>query len=221
MNGSVIPAEERFPRLKEVLLGFAKSLADALKNKPSLLAAQPPDAFWSLVLPWLIELEVPSPSSELIERVNARKAEISQTGFEGDKIAKQLLEIRNSDLHLSECCPNLAILARHFSRNFLHDATPLATDDFDLIGLEKLYEAFVTLTYEQGRFRRSSFTHVFNLEIEGRDLQIGNIWILRLNPDFKGIVLGEKTPQPFLHPPNVGECFIYVNEGASDQNDDE
>ena len=187
---------------------------------PILLAVQPRDAFWALCLPWIIELEVPNAESQLLSLVQARKIEVLEAGFEGEKIVEGLVNIKASDSHLCECCPTLALLARHFSRNFLSDAVAFIETESDGGRLEQLYEAFEKMTYEQGRFRRSSFTHVFNLDIDGRDIEIGDVRIIRLNPDFKGTVLGEQTQEPFLHPPGLGDCFIYSNEAAGVENDE-
>jgi hypothetical protein len=220
MDNLVVAREKRFGGLKEVLFGFAKSLKGTLKTNPNLLAVPPRDAFWALCLPWIIELEVPNPESQLLSQVRTRKIEILLAGFEGDKAVEALANIKASDSHLAECCPNLALLARHLSRNFLGEAVAFIDTESDGGRLEQLYQSFEKMTYEQGAFRRSSFTHVFNLDIDGRDLEIGDITIIRLNPDFKGIVLGEQTQNPFLHPPGLGDCFIYSNEGPSSENDE-
>jgi Apea-like HEPN len=220
MADLIIAKEKRFVGLKKMLFAFAKSLKNALATTPNLIAVPQRDAFWALCLPWIIELEIPNAQSQLLNQVRIRKAEILLAGFEGDKAVEELVRTKAADSHLAECCPSLALLARHFSRNFISEALPFVDSETEGTHLEELYQSFEVMTYEQGPFRRSSFTHVFNLEIDGRDLDIGDIRIIRLSPDFKGIVLGEQTQNPFLHPPGLGDCFIYSNEGASPENDE-
>jgi hypothetical protein len=169
-------------------------------------------------------LDVINPLPELRAIIDQRKAVISQSGFDGKSIAESLRQIRNGDPHLAECCPTLLHLARHLSFNFIHDCTLLLRQGGNDPQIDQLYESFLKLTYEQGPFRRAAFTHVFNLDIDGRDVTIENFRIIRLNPDSKSELLKEdgisRYIHPFLHPQGVGDCFIYANEGANDQNDD-
>jgi hypothetical protein len=220
----VIPETERFPGLREFLFRFLDDVVEANKHKPDLLAARPVDTFWALTLPWILELEVQNPNPDLRKMIDARKTAISIAGYDGGRVARDLKDIQETDKHLAECCPTLLHLARHLSFNFINEASTLREAGIELKDLDLQYAAFVKMTYEQGRFRRAAFTHVFNLDIEGRQLLIEKINVVRLNPDFKGELLREPGIgpyiHPFLHPPGVGDCFIYANEGASEKNDD-
>ena len=224
MDGSVIPENERFAHLREYMFRFMAEVVEANKHKPDLLAARPADAFWALTLPWILEIEVQSPNPDLQKMIDGRKIAIAATGYDGGRVARELKEIRMADKHLAQCCPTLLHLARHFSFNFINEAATLREAGIEPDALGQVYADFVQMTYEQGRFRRAAFTHVFNLDIEGRQLQIDKINIIRLNPDFKGDLLRETDIRPyvhpFLHPPGVGDCFIYSNEGASEKSDD-
>lgn len=219
MSSPAIPVEERFGGLRESLFALAIELTKALKKNPPLHNAAPEDVFWSLTLPWIAEFDTPDPVPDLRRAIEGRKQEVTATGFDGEAAARRLQEILSKDTHLAECCPTLGLLARHLSRHFLHDASTIMDVLSEPVGVDSLYESFANLTYGQGRFRRSAFTHVFNLDIEGKDVQIADVRILRLNPDLQRSLLGEKTYSPFLHPPNVGNCFIFENEGVGLEND--
>ena len=224
MSSLIIPEEQRFTRLQEFLFRFVNDVVEANKHRPDLLAARPADAFWALTLPWILEVDVQNPNPDLRRMIDERKSVIGVTGYDGGRIARDLKEIRGADAHLAECCPTILHLARHFSFNFINEAVTLREAGFELSSLDQLYAAFLQMTYEQGRFRRAAFTHVFNLDIEGKQLVVGGINIIRLNPDFKGDLLREVDIRPyvhpFLHPPGVGDCFIYANEGVSEKSDD-
>lgn len=224
MNSLAIPHEQRFGRLREFLFRFVAEVVKANRQKPDMLAARPSDAFWALALPWILEIEVKDPNPQLRNNIDARKPVIAKTGFDGEAIARELKEIRENDLHLSQCCPTLLHLARHFSFNFLHEAVTLSEAGAEPNAIGQLYEKFVRMTYDQGPFRRAAFTHIFNLEIEGKEALIGGMKIIRLNPDFKSDLLREVEVRPYahpyLHPAGMGDCFIYVNEPPSEMNDD-
>jgi hypothetical protein len=159
LSDSVIPEAERFPRLREFLFRFLDDVFEANKHKPDLLAARPVDAFWALTLPWILELEVQNPNPDLRKMIDARKTAIAVTGYEGDRVARDLKEIREADAHVAECCPTLLHLARHFSFNFINEAATLREAGIELNALDLQYAVFIKMTYEQGRFRRAAFTH--------------------------------------------------------------
>ena len=224
MDEAVIPEEQRFTGLRNLLESCVHAVIFAREHKIDLAASGPKDAFWCLMLPWLLEIDVLNPVPPLRQFIDTGKAKILEADFDGSDIAKMLKTVLDSDTHLLQCCPTTLHLARHFSFNFIYDAASLPEPENKGVAFDSLYDNFVRLTYEQGPFRRAAFTHIFNLEIEGRDLTIGNVRIIRLNPGFKAALLkqGISNPfvHPFLHPAGVGDCFIYSVETAGDKMDD-
>jgi hypothetical protein len=215
-----IPLEERFPKLEEYLCAFATEIAPIWKVRPELLTPRPSHVLLLLTFPWILELEVPNISVELRALIDQRKAAIKALGFDGEQIAIRLQEIYRADTHLSECCPSVVHLAIHISRNFVYEAIQLLEAQSESL-LDGLFKQFSSLTYEQGRFRRSAFTHIVNLELQERETDFGGVRVIKLNPDFIQKIVGEPGNRTFLHPPGIGCAFIYVNEGPTNEKDDD
>jgi hypothetical protein len=214
------PLQERFPKLEEYLCAFAAEITPIWRGHPELLTPRPSHILLLLTLPWILELEVPDIGIELRSLIDRRKTEIQALGFSGEQIATRLQEIHQADAHLSECCPTIVHLAIHISRNFVYEAIQLLEARSESL-LDGLFKQFSSLTYEQGRFRRSAFTHIVNLEMPERDTDFGGVRVIRLNPDFIQKIVGEPGNRTFLHPPGIGCAFVYVNEGPTKEKDDD
>jgi hypothetical protein len=219
---STVRKTERFSDLFSTLVGFTKAVGNVSQTRPELVAGRPFDAFTVLCLPWLLEHDMPQISGELRLQIESRKPQILEAGFDGEPFARELAHIRANDKQLAECCPNLALMANHFSRHFIHDAVRILNGETADTVLNSLYENFAKMTYEHGPFSRAAVTHIFNLQIEGNSMEIGSYKLLTIFDDnLIRQILGETGFRTFMHPPAVGNCFLHVQEGPGEVNDDQ
>ena len=150
---TLILSKRRFPRLREYLLQFSKTIKPMWRNlKHPFVLQRPSDVLMFLAMPWLMEIEVASLSADMQSRIEAHKREFRALGFKGEEIALKLEEIYRSDAHLPECCPTILQLAMHISRNFVYEAVQLLELPQGENAIGDLFERFSALTYEQGRF---------------------------------------------------------------------
>jgi hypothetical protein len=214
----VIPKSERYDKLKEVVFGFAESLATLRAKLPNPVPAAP-TGFLTLTFPWLAEELTIAAEQEAVLGQNRQL--LLGLGFDGERVRNQLKEALSQDGHLAECCLSPLRLAHYLD---LAIVPALAAAKQARVAQDKLdfaYQEFETSTYHQGRFKRILLSHLFNFEMEGNRTAIDDARIERLAPDTIPRILGESGVQAFLHPPGIGDCFIVEEEGASAVSDSE
>jgi hypothetical protein len=113
---TVIPAGERYGKLKQILFEYVETIAN-LRSANTSLADQQPSFFLFLAFPWLAEAAILS--SEQKTFLERRKVEVTQLGFDGERAKKGLEEIRANDNHLAECCPTPLLLANYLDTSFI------------------------------------------------------------------------------------------------------
>jgi hypothetical protein len=218
----IIPPNERSADLKAKLFGFAEQVAVIRDTNPNL-AAQQPRFFSFLTYPWLVQAE--GFTQEQIGYLERRKIEIAQLGFDGHQAKNDLLEILRNDKHLRECCPTPFQLATHFDSYFVTFVGDLKRQRAPKERMEFAFDEFESLTYHQGRFRRIAISHLFNFQMTGNGVTftgrepVGDVRIERLDSTTIPAILGESGSQAFLHPPAIGDCFIFDEGGSSDLDD--
>ena len=144
----------------------------------------------------------------------ARKAEFLAAGFNGAEIIVELQDILVRDRHLGDCCLNIGQLAQHLDSNFISTAAfwiGITADKGQKV-LDDLFNAFSRIIYEQGPFRKIALVHLFNFEAQENRLEFDGFRIERLDAATISKVLGETSIPPFLHPLNVGDFFVVVEE---------
>jgi len=213
----IIPTAERCDKLRQILFEWADQLATIRKNKPNLIP-QRPTTFLLLSYPWLATDLVAADQKTSLER---NQGLFSALGFDGQHVSEKIQEILARDKHLAECCPTPFQLAHYLDVNLI---TPLATailNGYQKGTVDQIYDDFDVSTYHQGRFKRILLTHLFNFEMEGNSSAVGEIRIERIGPETIPRLLGESGFQAFLHPKNIGNCFLVEEEGASAASDTE
>jgi hypothetical protein len=222
-ESTVIPESERYRKLKEIVLEQVEKVSEIRKDKPQEVQRQL--SFRFLVFPWAVEAGLPNENQKLV--MDGQKAQIREWGFDGERAKKQLDEIHANDKHLAECCPFVSDLANYLDAYFITPAADAMVRGFSREQIETAFAEFESVTYHQGRFRRIALSHLYNFNMEGNSAQIvgantehGTIRIERLDANTIPAILGEPGFRAFLHPPNVGECFVVEEEGASKQLND-
>ena len=167
-NQTVIPVNERYGRLKEILFAYVDRIAAIQTANPNLT---PQDSrFSSLSVPWLVDAESLTPDEKnYLER---GKLDRAQLGFDGEKAKLALEEILSNDKHFRECCPTPLQLANYLDAYFL-TAAANAKRQGVAVAKERLdfgFSEFESLTYHQGRFRRIAVSHPFNFDMEENDI---------------------------------------------------
>ena len=110
------------------------------ENTRLTLASGRKDAFWCLMLPWLLEIDVLNPVPPLRQFIDTGKANTLEADFDGSDIAKMLKTVLDSDTHLLQWCPTTLHLARHFSFNFIYDAESLPEPENKGVAFDSLYD---------------------------------------------------------------------------------
>jgi hypothetical protein len=211
ISAMVIPASERYGKLKEIIFWFADSLA-IMRAKNLNLPPGQTNSFLLLAYPWLAgELTVEPAHEDLLSQ---NRQLLSGLGFQGEKVLSELRDILANDQHLAECCLTSLRLAQYLDSAVV---TRLADAKEARSAEDKLnfaYDEFEASTYRQGSFKRVVLSHLFNFEMEGNSTAIDDVRIERLAPDTIPRILGEPGFQAFLHPSKAGDCFIVAEEGA-------
>lgn len=223
-NPMVIPSNERYPRLKEFLLQHADMVAQIRKAHPVPLQ-QPPLTFFILSLPWLVDMNLLT--TEQRQNAEQRKMEALRLGFDGEASKRDLENVLKNDRHLAECCPTVLHLASFLENRFFSPAAEALRGGASKERLDHLFEDFEILAYHQGRFKRIALSHIFNFDMKGNSTTVaghkgtpGDVRIERLDASTIPFILGEPGFQAFLHPPEIGNCFVIEEqEGASEVND--
>src|SRR6266852_7841521 len=161
---TVIPAGERYGKLKQILFEYVETIANLRSANPSL-AEQQPSFFLFLTFPWLADAALLSPEQNAF--VERRKVEITQRGFDGERAKKDLEEIRANDNHLAECCPTSLLLANYLDTSFITAVAEAKRAGTAQQQLDFAFEEFENQTYRQGRFRRIALSHLFNFNMDG------------------------------------------------------
>lgn len=223
-NPSVIPPQERYGRLKELVFDYVDQVARIRSSNPTVAQQQPSLFFLFLCFPWLADESLfTSEQKSLIER---RKGELSQLGFGGEHAKKQLKEVLANDKHLAECCPTPLHLANFLDTFFITAAADAKRQGATKEWLEYAFDEFAMTTYHQGRFKRVALSHLFNFEMDGNSMTLagdpvtlGDVRVERLDWNTIPGILGESGFQAFLHPVGVGNCFVVEEEGPSNVDD--
>ena len=204
-----------------MLFGYVDEIAKIRQKNPNLVEQQAL-FFTFLTFPWLAAVDVLTDEQRAYQ--DRRKPEIAQLGFDGERAKQVLNEILAADVHLRECCPTALQLAGYFDAHFLTSAADAKREGAAQERLEFAFENFEAMTYHQ-RFRRIALSHLFNFDMAGDSIVLegsallGDIRIERLDTRAIPAILGESGFQAFLHPPGIGNCFVFEEEGASDVDD--
>jgi hypothetical protein len=217
-NPIIIPASERFGKMRELLDGFVDIVA-RLRNENPQLVQQWPQFFLFLTYPWIVDHTLLTADQRtFLER---RTKEIQDLGFDGDATKKKLEEILANDTHLRDCCATLLNLANFLDTFYITSVADAKRHGAAKERLDYAYDEFESLAYHQGRFKRIALSHIFNFEIDGNSAIIEgssagtNIRIERLDASTIPRILGESGFQAFLHPTGIGNCFVVEEEIAS------
>ena len=196
-------------RLKEILLGHIELLLSIRSSNPNL-NPQGPTTFLLLAYPWLVDYSMlTSDQTAILEQ---RKQSFGALGFNGEQVRAELEEILARDKHLSECCPTAIQLANYLDVALITPFAAARQSGVSQDGLDFAYQEFESTTYNQGRFKRILLTHLFNFDMEGDSATIGDVRIERLGPETIPRILGESGFQAFLHPQDIGNCFLCEEE---------
>jgi hypothetical protein len=210
-GGAFIPTEERCPGLKEWLRTQAQVIG-RISAANQQLALEQRSLFLYLCYPWLLD---PGDDAAAGWILRARREESTRLGFDGLAVKQGLEDILRGDRHLRECCPTPSHLAHYLDVNCISSAGWTIAAGGDLF--DALFQEFAQMTYEQGRFRKFSLSHLFNFVSEENSMRYGDIRVERLDIGTIATVLGETTFPPFLNPANAGEHFVVrEEEGACD-----
>lgn len=211
-TAAVIPPNERYPRLKEFLLGQAQTI-QRVKEQFRQLIPEQSSPFLYLSYPWIAE-----PSNPEQERLVAtRRAQIQEAGFDGATVRAGLEEILQQDRHLRNCCVGAGQLAHFLDMAFVSPAAQQLMGGGTVENIGHLYDQFLLLTYGQGRFRAFSLSHIFNFDSDEPSLRFGDVRVEKLDGTTISNILGEFTVASFIHPFGGGDYFIVTErEGPCD-----
>lgn len=189
-----IPPENRSPILKN----FLEELVDEICRLEALdkLSFEPPYDLYGLVYPWVLPDELRTTETD------AAKEVLSDLGFDGEYLKSVATEILAGDVHLKECCHDIAGFFRLI-------AIPLIRMVKDVGIFEKHFDEFATVVYSEP-FAAASYSHVFNFTAFKDSLDFGDIQIEKRSREEIARLLGESTPQSTLHPYNAGEYFAVI-----------
>jgi Apea-like HEPN len=222
-NPMVIPVEDRYANLKQILVEYVGIIAAIRSGNPNL-AQQQPSLFSFLAFPWLADdAQLTSEQKDFLRR---RKIEVSELKFDGERVKRTLDEVLASDKHLKESCLNRVMLANYLDLYFIKPVTDAKEAGTTEAQIEFAFTEFERQTYHQGRFRRIALSHLFNFNMDDDSIvfecdaqTVGTIRIERIAPNTIPQILGESGFQAFLHPLDAGNCFVVEEEGSSDVDD--
>ena len=80
--------------------------------------------------------------------------------------------------------------------------------------VDVLYRQFESITYNQGSYSRTAYTHIFNLSIDVAEIDLGaDLRLLQIHESAVPSLLGESgTSQSFLHPSATGNVFLAISQ---------
>ena len=206
LSAHVVPPERRSPQLKEQVLKLVEAIVGHMENNPP--TEEEPFPFVRLISPWLIDLSTFDIKQREITEVYKLKAMAS--GFDGDEHSKVVKSILASDDHLRACCRNALALAFFLERSIIAPAVQLRRRGGSNEEINSTYRQFEVLTYHQGQYSRTAYTHIFNLRIEPEEIDLGSGKKLRqVHESAIPMLLGEgPSMRSFLHPSQTGNVFL-------------
>jgi Apea-like HEPN len=220
LSDLIVPRERRSAQLKEQVLTLVDAVAQQVAHDPALNEEAFP--FVRLVSPWLADLSVIDKAQR--EATEAQKSHLIASGFLGEKHSGMLQAILASDTHLRACCRTTLVLAFYLDRSIINPAVDVRNTGGSLEKLDSLYERFESLTYDQGQYARTAYTHIFNLRIDTEEVDLGGgMRLVQVHESVVPMLLGEAPAlRSFLHPPATGNVFLSCTQtGESAVSDEE
>ncbi len=162
-NPMVIPTEQRYGKLKDLLLKYVEVVAKICDQSPQL-AREFPSFFLFLSFAWVADPAFFSVApGDFFER---RKREIEALGFDGEGTKRELEAVLANDKHLAACCPTVLNLVNFLDTFFISPTADAKRQGVTRERLEFAYAEFESLAYHQGPFKRIALSHLFNFDME-------------------------------------------------------
>jgi hypothetical protein len=216
----IVPLEHRSPQLKEQVLKLVDAVVRHMdKNAPTDQESLP---FARLISPWLVDLSIFDETQREAAEIYKLKARVS--GFDGDDHSVVIKRILATDAHLRACCRTALNLAFYLDRSIITLAVQRRRQGGSNEEIDSIYSQFEAITYHQGQYSRTAYTHIFNLRIESEQIELGAGKTLRqIHESVIPLLLGEPpTSRSFLHPSETGNVFLSETQaGDSIVSDDE
>jgi hypothetical protein len=209
-----VPENERSSKLKGYLRSWAEHLIAVKTSHPEILT-DVPLPFHYLCHFWL------TPTSQQHSSTQEAFGQIRDSGFEGERVKRELEEILSEDRHLKECCETALDLAFYVDGNFIQMLVGAievgkVTDDT----YEGFFNIFSKFTYSQP-FRKLTLSHLYNFESSDKILRFSGVSVMRLEVSEIIDVIGDNSVYKFLHNHQTGDYFVITDSmgGCSDMID--
>jgi len=118
------------------------------------------------------------------------------------------------DTHLRACCRSPLVLPFYLDRSIISPAARMLITGGSQAEVDVLYRQFESITYNQGSYSRTAYTHIFNLSIDVAEIDLGaDLRLLQIHESAVPSLLGESgTSQSFLHPSATGNVFLAISQ---------
>ncbi|MDX6531095.1 MAG: hypothetical protein QOH41_3385 [Blastocatellia bacterium] len=202
-----VPENKRSQKLKSYVREWAKHVASVRKNHPELVKGVNLP-FHYLCYFWLV------PEDQHHASLHEAYIQIQRSGFEGERIKRELEEILSEDPHLTECCESPLNLAYYVDGNFLSMFVPFieeneVTDET----YDRFFNTFSEVSYRQP-FRKFALSHLYNFDSTEQLLRFAGVQIMRLEAGEIPGVIGDASAYNFLHNHQTGDYFVITDSSG-------
>lgn len=196
-----VPESERSSKLKGYLRSWAEHLVAVKTSHPEILKdVQLP--FHYLCYFWL------TPTNQQHSSTQQGFGQIRDSGFEGERVKRELEEILSEDQHLKECCESALNLAYYVDGNFIEMlVTPIEENRVTDETYDGFFNIFSEFTYSQ-QFRKLTLSHLYNFESPETILRFAGVNVMRLEASDITDVIGDTSIYNFLHNHQTGDYFV-------------
>jgi hypothetical protein len=180
-----------------------------VRNAHPELGNEQPTMFFRLLMPWLVTPEGEN-RAQIAEGAENERRLLAEWGFPGERMANEVRAAFAEDDNLALCCRSPLALSYVLDKYFVRPAVDLISENA-AARLGEVYATFQHTVYGQGPFRLVAYSHVFNLNSNVTDIDLGGVRLMQIPPDRVTTLLGEPVVPAalsFLQPPNVGNFFI-------------
>jgi hypothetical protein len=196
-----VPTSARSAKLKACLRNWAEQVVSVKRSNPEILKGVSLP-FHYLCFFWLVPEDQQHSSNRQANR------QVLESGFEGERVKRELEETLSEDHHLKECCESPLNLAYYVDGNFIATLVTLieenrVTDE----NYDGLFNIFSEYTYSQ-QFRKLTLSHLYNFESPEIILRFAGVSVMRLEASDITDVIGDISIYNFLHNHQTGDYFV-------------
>ena len=197
------------PKFDEILSKLLSITVSAKRSSSELRSNT--RLFFEATASWLVS---PDETDDRTGKTQGqKKEEFASLGFDGEVASASVKELMN-DSHLRGCCSIPVALSFVLGKQFVDSAAGLVLDGADQVIIQHQLNALKSLLYQQGRYRRIAYTHIFNFDTPEEGYPLGGGRFLRklTQSDIPQLLNDSNRQGSLLHPPEAGTVYVCTVE---------